>query len=64
MRASTSRRGAEGSRRTRPTPRDQEFSLLPDKSHVVFVLLYIINIPHMQAKLKQKILPILRDPAK
>ena len=27
-----------------PTPRDQEFSLLLEVNHVVFVLLYLINI--------------------
>ena len=44
MRETTSRREAEGSSLTHPTPRDQEFSLLLEINHVVFVLLYLINI--------------------
>ena len=47
MRETTSRREAEGSSLTHPTPRDQEFLLLLEINHVVFVLLYLINIlPH------------------
>ena len=44
IRETTSRREAEGSSLTHVTPRDQEFSLLLDINHVVFVLLYLINI--------------------
>ena len=40
----TSRREAEGSSLTHPTPRDQEFVLLLEINRVVFVLLYLINI--------------------
>ena len=39
-----SRRQAEGSSLMHPTPRDQEFLLLLEINHVVFVLLYLINI--------------------
>ena len=35
---------AKGSSHTHPTTRDKEFSLLPEINHVVFVLLYLINI--------------------
>ena len=44
MRETTSRREAEGSSLMHPTPRDQEFLLLLEINHVVFVSLYLINI--------------------
>ena len=44
MRETTSRREAEGSSLSHPTPRDQEFSILLEINHVVFVLQYLINI--------------------
>ena len=44
MRETTCRREAQGSSLSHPTPRDQEFSLLLEINHVVFVLLYLINI--------------------
>ena len=44
MRVTTSRRKAEGNSHTHPTPRDQEFAILPEINHVVFVVLYLLNI--------------------
>ena len=44
MREATSQREAEGCSHTHPTPWDQEFLLLLEINHVVFVLLYLINI--------------------
>ena len=44
MRETTLRSEATGSSLTHPTLRDQEFSLLLKINHVVFVLLYLINI--------------------
>ena len=44
MPKTTSRREADGSSLRHPTPRDQEFSLPLEINHVVFVLLYLINV--------------------
>ena len=44
MPKTTSRREAEGSSLSSKGPGDQEFSLLLEINHVVFVLLYLINV--------------------
>ena len=44
MRETTSPSEAEGSSLTHPTLRDQEFLLLLEINHVIFVLLYLINM--------------------
>ena len=44
MRETTSRREAEGSSLTHPTPRDWEFSPFLEINHVVFILLYLTDI--------------------
>ena len=49
----TPRREAEGSSLTHPTPRDQEFLLLLEINHVVFVLQYLINIMHVMRHARQ-----------
>ena len=44
MRETISRHEAEGRSLMHPTPWDQEFLLLLEINHIVFVLLYLINI--------------------
>lgn len=57
MRVTTFRRKVKGNSRTHPTPRGQEFAILLEINHVVFVLLYLINISVNVELTHEKITP-------